>query len=402
MFSLRQQEAILDEYLEANLRVVLENLTVALCRDRPKDKDLKQFCLRWLQQWQLEKNPDIESMMLRAQRDALFQRREELKEELGPSTVTESSSEVTESEEEPLSPLSPTSPKSAVSPAASKPQTPEDKRALGAEKAKEKADGRKSVLQNLQRAASTQSRLGALMDSGGKSAADKGYFTDFAEVDYEKKPEEEAKPEGEAKPEEESMMPEEISPKESKKTLARRASMAAQKEHKEHKEHKGSKETNHKEGSKERTPEEEAAHQERKLQKRMSRSVGDLSALEKGSKERAKGSKERTPEEEKEHQERKLQKRMSKSAGSLSADDLKKLQRQSSKLASADTGAQEGEQKQEATDTALAPSGETGEKVETVKAKVAFAEEVEVENIAVDTGGDEGGDEDQDKDDDED
>jgi len=125
----------------------------------------------------------------------------------------------------------------------------------------------------------------------------------------------------------------------------------------------------------------------------MSRSVGDLGALENGSKERAKGSKERTPEEEKEHQERKLQKRMSKSAGSLSSDDLKKLERQSSKLASADTGAQEGEQKQEAT---------TGEKGETIKPKVAFAEEVEVENIAVDTGGDEGGDEDQDKDDDED
>jgi cAMP-dependent protein kinase regulator len=75
------QAAVYDEYLEANMRVVLEALVEALLTKRPDD--VERFCLDFLLHWQRNHGDDQEGIQrLTAERDAALRRKEAVLKQL--------------------------------------------------------------------------------------------------------------------------------------------------------------------------------------------------------------------------------------------------------------------------------------------------------------------------------
>eukprot|EP00933_Yihiella_yeosuensis_P040289 TRINITY_DN34569_c0_g1_i1.p1 TRINITY_DN34569_c0_g1~~TRINITY_DN34569_c0_g1_i1.p1 ORF type:complete len:718 (-),score=206.55 TRINITY_DN34569_c0_g1_i1:85-2238(-) len=72
--------AVYDEYLEGKMRVLLEGMVAALLIDHPADDDaFYNCCTDWLVKWSKDHDPDQQEVAkLKAERDALLRRRDEL------------------------------------------------------------------------------------------------------------------------------------------------------------------------------------------------------------------------------------------------------------------------------------------------------------------------------------
>mmetsp|Transcript_73044 Transcript_73044/g.116112 ORF Transcript_73044/g.116112 Transcript_73044/m.116112 type:complete len:88 (+) Transcript_73044:69-332(+) len=73
--------AVYEEYLESNMRSMLEALVEALLRSQPED--VEGFSANWLLQWHKEHDPEQQEIeKLRAERDHFRLQRDKLNEEL--------------------------------------------------------------------------------------------------------------------------------------------------------------------------------------------------------------------------------------------------------------------------------------------------------------------------------